>query len=77
MPLEHENPRLRREQSPSRANLPEIEPFRLPSGRSIRKVSPLAAWSTKEIWAYARQHDIPLLPPRRRLTGVAARTARA
>ena len=33
---------LRREQSPSRANLSHLEPFRLPSGRVIRKVSPLA-----------------------------------
>jgi phosphoadenosine phosphosulfate reductase len=53
---------LRRDQSPSRANLPEVEPFRLPTGTTIRKVSPLAAWTTREVWAYARQHDIPLLP---------------
>lgn len=53
---------LRRDQSPSRASLAEVEPFRLPSGKAIRKVSPLAAWSTKDVWAYARQHDIPLLP---------------
>ena len=53
---------LRREQSPSRANLSHLEPFRLPSGRVIRKVSPLATWTTKEVWTYAKQHDIPLLP---------------
>ena len=53
---------LRRDQSPSRANLQEIEPFRLPSGRMIQRVSPLAAWTMKDIWAYARRHDIPLLP---------------
>jgi len=53
---------LRRDQSPSRANLQEIEPFRLPSGRIIRRVSPLAAWTAKDVWAYARRHDIPLLP---------------
>jgi phosphoadenosine phosphosulfate reductase len=53
---------LRRDQSPSRANLAEVEPFRLPSGRTLRKVSPLARWSTKAVWDYARQHDIPLLP---------------
>jgi len=52
---------LRREQSPSRANLAQLEPFRLPSGRTIRKVSPVATWTTKEVWTYARQHDIPLL----------------
>ena len=53
---------LRREQSPSRATLAEVEPFRLPSGTVLRKVSPLAAWSTRAVWEYAKQHDIPLLP---------------
>ena len=53
---------LRRDQSPSRANLAEIEPFALPSGKSLRKVSPLAAWTAKDVWAYAKAHAIPLLP---------------
>jgi phosphoadenosine phosphosulfate reductase len=53
---------LRREQSPSRAGLQEVEPFRLPDGKVLRKVSPLAGWRTKEVWAYAKAHDIPLLP---------------
>lgn len=53
---------LRREQSPSRATLEEVESFALPSGRAMRKVSPLARWTTKEVWQYARQHDIPLMP---------------
>ena len=53
---------LRRAQSPSRTNLREIEPFQLPSGTVLRKVSPLADWTTKMVWAYARAHDIPLLP---------------
>ena len=53
---------LRRDQSPSRAGLHEIEPFRLPSGKTIQRVSPLAAWTTKDVWAYAKRHDIPLLP---------------
>ncbi|MDA1185980.1 MAG: phosphoadenylyl-sulfate reductase [Acidobacteria bacterium] len=53
---------LRRDQSPSRAGLQEIEPFRLPSGKTIQRVSPLAAWTTKDVWAYAKQHAIPLLP---------------
>jgi phosphoadenosine phosphosulfate reductase len=53
---------LRREQSPSRAALGEVEPFRLPSGRSIRKVSPLACWTMRDVWRYARARDIPLLP---------------
>jgi phosphoadenosine phosphosulfate reductase len=52
---------LRREQAKSRTALSEIQDFPLPSGRSIRKLSPLTEWSTKDIWSYATQHDIPLL----------------
>jgi phosphoadenosine phosphosulfate reductase len=53
---------LRREQSPSRAGLAEIEPFALPSGRTLRKISPLAGWTADDVRAYAKEHDIPLLP---------------
>jgi len=53
---------LRRDQSPSRANLQEVEPFRLPSGKVIQRVSPLASWTIKDVWTYAKEHDIPLLP---------------
>jgi len=53
---------LRREQSPSRAQLQEVEPFRLPSGKTIRRVSPLAAWTNKDVWAYAKAHKLTLLP---------------
>ena len=53
---------LRRDQSKSRANLQEIEPFTLSSGTSITKVAPLASWTTRDVWKYAKEHDIPLLP---------------
>jgi phosphoadenosine phosphosulfate reductase len=53
---------LRRDQSPSRANLQANEPFRLPAGQSIRRVAPLAEWTARDIWRYAQAHDIPLLP---------------
>jgi phosphoadenosine phosphosulfate reductase len=53
---------LRRAQSPTRAKLKQIEPFTLPDGSVLRKVSPLAAWSTKDVRAYAKAHHIPLLP---------------
>jgi phosphoadenosine phosphosulfate reductase len=53
---------LRREQSPSRANLQEVEPFRLPSGAIIERVSPLASWTTRDVWTYAKEHSIPLMP---------------
>jgi phosphoadenosine phosphosulfate reductase len=53
---------LRRDQSPTRAHLAEVEPFSLGDGTVLRKVSPLAAWTTKDVWAYAKAHAIPLLP---------------
>ena len=53
---------LRRDQSPSRASLQEVEPFSLASGIELRKVSPLAGWATADVWRYAKQHEIPLLP---------------
>ena len=53
---------LRREQSPSRANLAPVEPFKLPSGKTIQKVSPVAMWTTRDVWMYAKANDIPLLP---------------
>lgn len=53
---------LRREQSPSRAGLREIEEFRLPSGTTVAKISPLASWTMADVWSYARRHELPLLP---------------
>ncbi len=53
---------LRREQAKSRAALQPVEDFALPSARTIRKISPLAEWTAKDVWFYAVQHNIPLLP---------------
>ncbi|HLY41301.1 MAG TPA: phosphoadenylyl-sulfate reductase [Terracidiphilus sp.] len=53
---------LRRQQSKSRANLQAEESFTLPSGHVLAKVSPLAEWTTRDVWQYAQAHDIPLLP---------------
>jgi len=53
---------LRRDQSPSRAHLQESEPFQLPGGKTIQRIAPLAAWTAKDVWGYAKQHGIPLLP---------------
>ena len=53
---------LRRVQSPTRANLEVEDRFLLPSGKQLLKISPLAHWSDKDVWAFAREHDIPLLP---------------
>ena len=52
---------MRREQAKSRATMQLTESFKLPSGNQIRKISPLADWTAKDVWAYASQHDIPLL----------------
>jgi phosphoadenosine phosphosulfate reductase len=53
---------LRRDQSPTRAGLEDVEVFELPSGQTLRKVSPLAGWTETDVRAYARRHGIPLLP---------------
>jgi phosphoadenosine phosphosulfate reductase len=53
---------LRREQSPSRASLGEVESFTLPSGKTLPKISPVAMWTTRDVWMYAKAHDIPQLP---------------
>ena len=53
---------LRREQSKSRANLQPHEFFTLPTGHILAKLSPLAEWTTRDVWQYAEQHSIPLLP---------------
>jgi phosphoadenosine phosphosulfate reductase len=53
---------LRRDQSPTRANLQIAEPFKLPNGRILNKVSPLADWTNRDVWAYLTRHNIPALP---------------
>jgi len=52
---------LRREQAKSRASLREVDNFTLPSGKTIRKISPLTEWTAKDVWAYADRHEIPLI----------------
>jgi phosphoadenosine phosphosulfate reductase len=53
---------LRREQAKTRANLQPVDNFSLPTGKQLRKVSPLADWTAREVWHYAGDHGIPLLP---------------
>jgi phosphoadenosine phosphosulfate reductase len=53
---------LRREQSKSRTNLQPIDDFKLPGGKVLKKVSPLAEWSSRDVWAYLKEHGIPPLP---------------
>src|SRR3984885_5961479 len=53
---------LRREQARSRAALEEIADFTLPSGVTVRKLSPFADWTTRDIWQACALYGIPLLP---------------
>lgn len=52
---------LRRVQSPTRANLQPIDSFPLPTGKQLVKVSPLFDWTDRDVWTFAREHDIPLV----------------
>jgi phosphoadenosine phosphosulfate reductase len=53
---------LRREQSPTRANLKIADDFRTASGHDLRKISPLASWTNRDVWQYLEHHSIPALP---------------
>ncbi|PYT88693.1 MAG: phosphoadenylyl-sulfate reductase [Acidobacteria bacterium] len=53
---------LRREQSPTRANLKKIEQHRLPSGKTLLKVSPLADWTWAQVWEYTGARRLAYLP---------------
>jgi phosphoadenosine phosphosulfate reductase len=53
---------LRREQSPTRANLQTVDNFRLPTGKQLLKVSPLADWTNADVWSYLKRRGLPVLP---------------
>ena len=53
---------LRREQSPTRANLLPVEAFKLPNGKLLAKISPVYDWTTRDVWQYMQEHRIPELP---------------
>ena len=53
---------LRREQSPTRRNLKKVEQHRLPSGKTLLKVSLLADWNWGQVWEYTAQNRIAYLP---------------
>ena len=53
---------LRREQSPTRRGLQVTEHHELPSGKVLLKVSPLATWDWKQVWAYTVENGIEYLP---------------
>src|ERR1700730_17283302 len=53
---------LRREQSPTRKNLKKVELHRLPTGKTLWKVSLLADWNWEQVWQYVDANGIPSLP---------------
>jgi len=53
---------LRREQSPTRKNLKKLELHRLPTGKTLWKVSLLADWNWEQVWQYVNANEIPSLP---------------
>ena len=53
---------LRREQSPTRANLKKVEHHRLPSGKVLLKVSPLADWTWAQVWERTGARRLAYLP---------------
>jgi phosphoadenosine phosphosulfate reductase len=53
---------LRREQSPTRKSLKKVEHHRLPTGKTLLKVSPLADWTWAQVWDYTRANDLSYLP---------------
>jgi phosphoadenosine phosphosulfate reductase len=53
---------LRREQSPTRRNLKKVELHRLPTGKTLWKVSLLADWNWEQVWSYVNANGISHLP---------------
>lgn len=53
---------LRREQSITRKNLKKAELHRLPNGKTLVKVNPLADWSSERVWEYTRANNLQYLP---------------
>jgi phosphoadenosine phosphosulfate reductase len=53
---------LRREQSPTRKNLKKVEQHRLPSGKTLLKVSLLADWTWGQVWEHTANNGLSHLP---------------
>jgi phosphoadenosine phosphosulfate reductase len=50
---------LRRDSSPSRAQVPIVEQYCLEPDQWIVKVNPVANWSRKDAWGYLKENDLP------------------
>jgi phosphoadenosine phosphosulfate reductase len=53
---------LRREQSVTRKHLKKVEEHRLPGGKTLQKVSPLADWTWGRVWEYTGGNKLEYLP---------------
>jgi len=53
---------LRREQARSRTELKEIDDFAVKPEIIVRKLSPFADWTTRDVWQLSAHFNIPLLP---------------
>lgn len=53
---------LRREQARSRTALQVVDDFAVKPGIVVRKLSPFADWTTRDVWELAAYFGIPLLP---------------
>lgn len=53
---------LRREQARSRTALKEIDDFAVKPDTIVRKLSPFADWTTRDVWQLSAHFNIPLLP---------------
>jgi phosphoadenosine phosphosulfate reductase len=53
---------LRRDSAPTRAGAPILDQYELEPGKTLLKVSPLAAWSKREVVRYLAEHDLPRHP---------------
>jgi phosphoadenosine phosphosulfate reductase len=53
---------LRRDQSPTRKSLRKVEHHTLPTGKTLLKISPLAAWDSKQVWNSIVHNKIEYLP---------------
>lgn len=52
---------LRRDQGPSRAQLPALQTKEV-DGRFLAKLNPLIHWTKAEVWTYLLGHDLPYNP---------------
>ena len=50
---------LRRDQTPERAKAPLVG---LDEKSGLVKVNPLVEWTTRDVWEYVREHDVPFNP---------------